>query len=209
MIIHDCEQGTPEWFKVKAGVPSSSNAAMLVSGTGKASTQIDKYAMRLALEKNFGGPIDDGFGGNKYTDRGVELEALSRADYAMTRQVEIQEVGFITDDLMQFGASTDGLVGDDGVVEFKNIIATTMGDLILYLDRNNGQTPPTYIPQLQMELLVTGREWVDIIFYHPQFEPIIHRHTPDPKFQALLKSQIKQVLAERNRLAKILKPYQL
>jgi hypothetical protein len=208
MIIHDCEQGTDEWFRLKAGIPSSSNAGMLVTGEGKPSTQLDAYAARLAAEKMKGGPIDDGFGGNQYTDRGVELEELSRADYAMTRQVQIQEVGFITDDLMRYGASTDGLVGDDGVVEFKNLITKTMGELILYLDRNGGKTPPKYIPQLQMELLVTGRAWVDIVFYHPDFTPIIHRHTPDPVFQKVLESQIKKVITERNRIHKIFKTYQ-
>ena len=207
MIIHDCTQGEADWFKLKAGVPSSSNAAKLVTGTGAESKSLDAYAMTLALEKTFGGPIDDGFGGNKFTDRGIELEALSRADYAMTRQVKVQEVGFCTDDLMRYGASTDGLVGDDGVVEFKNLIAKTFGELILYLDRNDGQTPPGYIPQLQMELMVTQRAYCDIVFYHPQFEPIIHRHTPDMALQAMLGKQIKKVIAERNRIAKVLKPY--
>jgi hypothetical protein len=203
MIIHEMEQGTPEWFAAKLGVPSSSNADKLVTGTGKVSTQLAGYAEALAMEKHIGAPSDDGFTGNRYTDRGIELEDLSRADYAMTHQCAVQEVGFITDDPGRWGASTDGLVGDDGVVEFKNIIAKTMFSLILYTKQNENRTPPGYIPQLQMELFVTERAYCDIVFYHPQFEPIIHRHYPDLVFHKLLKSQLIKCIAERNRLLKI------
>jgi hypothetical protein len=59
-----------------------------------------------------------------------------------------------------------------------------------------------------MELMVTEREWVDIVFYHPDFTPIIHRHYPDPGFFKVLGAQIKKVIAERNRIHKIIKPYQ-
>ena len=106
---------------------------------------------------------------------------------------------------MRYGASTDGLIGDDGVVEFKNLIATRMSELIVYMHGNEGRTPPEYVPQLQMELLVTERQYVDIVFYHPQYEPIIRRHHPIPAFQETLKSQIKLCLAERNRIYEILK----
>jgi hypothetical protein len=203
MIIHEMLQGTPEWFAIKLGVPSSSNASMLVTGTGKVSTSLAGYAEALANEKFLGKPPDDGFNGNRYTDRGIELEDLSRADYAMTHQVGIQEIGFCTDDLGRWGASTDGLVGDDGVVEFKNIIAKTMYNLILYTKQNENRTPPGYIPQIQMELFVTERAYCDIVFYHPQYEPIIHRHYPDLEFHKLLKSQLIKCIAERNRLLKI------
>ena len=209
MIVHECHQGTPEWFKLKAGVPSSSSFSKLVTGTGKSSTQLGDYAMQLALEKGFKGPIDDGFSGNKYTERGQELEESARLDYAMTRQAKIREVGFITDDLMKYGASTDGLVNEDGALEIKCLISKTFGELILTLNKNGGQTPPGYVPQIQGELLVTERDWVDLVFWHPRFEPIIHRHYPIPDFQKLLKSQIKKVITERNRIQKILKPYHI
>ena len=163
MIIHEMEQGTPEWFGVKLGVPSSSNASKLVTGTGKVSTSLAGYAESLAMEKYIGEPSDDGFTGNKYTDRGIALEDLSRADYAMTHQVEVRQVGFITDDLGRWGASTDGLVGDDGLVEFKNLIAKVMYSLILYTKQNENRTPPGYIPQLQMEMFVAERDGPDRI----------------------------------------------
>jgi len=204
LIIHNLVQLTPEWFNMKAGKPSSSGFSSLITGTGKPSISITEYAEALALEIHLGEPVDDGFTGTKYTERGTKLEPLSRADYEMTRQVKIQEVGFITDDLMRWGTSTDGLVNKDGIVEFKNLIAKTFWKLYLACKKNN-VTPLKYIPQLQGELFVTGRKWVDIVFYHPQFEPIIHRHYPDLEYHATLKKQLMLCIAERNNILKLAK----
>ena len=204
MIIHEMEQGKPEWFALKNGKPSSSNFGRLITGTGKPSTSLMDYAEELAMEKYLGVPIDDGFKGNKYTDRGTELEPLSAADYEMTRQVKIRHVGFITDDLMRWGASTDGLINEDGIAEFKNLIAKTFWKLLIATKKAN-VTPPSYIPQIQGELFVTGREWCDIVFYHPQFKPIIHRHYPDLEFHKTLEKQLKKVITERNRILKLIK----
>ena len=203
MIIHDVEQGTDPWLKLRAGKPTSSKFSSLVTGTGQPSKSLEDYAIQLATEKYIGGPIDDGWQGNKFTERGHELEAESRADYQMTRQVTVEPVGFVTDDLMRWGASTDGLVGDDGLVEFKNLIATRFMKLLIYVAKHN-KTPPEYIPQVQGELFVTERQWCDIVFYHPQFDPIVFRHEPDPKFQSTLKDQLTKVIAERNNILKLI-----
>jgi hypothetical protein len=206
MIIHDVEQGTPEWDKLRASRPTSSEFSNLITGTGKPSTSLKKYAAKLATEAyldSIGSKISDGWKGNQYTERGHELEPVSRADYEMTYQTPVTEVGFITDDLMRWGTSTDGLVGEDGVVEFKNLIATTFFDALVYW-KQNGKTEPKYMPQLQGELLITEREWVDLVLYNPDYpEPIIERVYPDPKYQELLKKQLAACLIERDRLLKI------
>lgn len=204
MIIHDCTQGSPEWFKLRAGKPTSSMFGSLLSSTGKPSDSFNDYAELLATEKHLNGPIEDGWKGNKFTDRGKELESESRSDYEMTHQVKVQEVGFITDDLMRWGSSTDGLVGDDGITEFKNLIAKRFMHLLIYVKKHN-KTPPEYIPQIQGELFVTERAWCDIVFYHPQFEPIVHRHCPIPEFHKALEKQLKAVIAERNNILKLIK----
>lgn len=204
MIIHECEQGSDEWFKLRAGKPTSSNFKKIITGAGLPSSSLKKYAYELATEAYIKGPIDDGFKGNKYTDRGTELEPESRADYEMLKQTKVREVGFITDDLMKYGASTDGLVGDEGIVEFKNLISTTFMELLVYTKTHN-KTPPGYIPQIQGELFVAERKWCDIVFYNNSFKTIIHRHYPIPKYQAALKKQLMVCITERNRLLKIAK----
>ena len=204
-IIHEMEQGSAEWFGVKAGVPSSSCFSKVITGTGKPSDSLKGYALTLATEKYLGKSIDDGFRGNKFTDRGNQMEPESRVDYEMTHQVTIREVGFITDDLGRWGASTDGLVNDDGLTEFKNLIATSMMSLLVYLAKNPGKTEPKYIPQIQGELFVTEREWCDIVFYHPNFDPIIHRHYPDLEYQSNLKTQLIAVISERDSILKLVR----
>ena len=168
MIVHDVKQGEPEWFMIRAGKPTSSMFSSIITSKGKPSDGLKDYANTLATEKHLGGPIEDGFNGNRFTQRGQDMEDVSRADYEMSYQARVQEVGFITDDLMRWGASTDGFVGDDGLVEFKNLIATRMMKLLVYMARNKGMIPTSYIPQVQGELFVTEREWCDIVFYHPQ-----------------------------------------
>ncbi len=66
MIIHDVQQGTDEWHKLRAGIPTSSEFASLVSGTGKISTSLKGYAHKLATEKyldSIGSKITDGWTG--------------------------------------------------------------------------------------------------------------------------------------------------
>jgi hypothetical protein len=206
VIIHECLQGSPEWFKLRAAKPTSSLFSNLVTGTGKPSDGLSAYAHKLGVEKHLGHAVQD-FSGNKYTQRGTDLEPLARADYEMTHQVEVQEVGFITDDLMRWGASTDGLVGDDGLVEFKNLIETEFGKLMLYVAKH-GKTQPKYVPQVQGELFVTGRDWADIVFCNPAFEaPITFRHYPIPEFHKVLEAQLKKCIAERNVIAKELNKF--
>lgn len=204
MIIHDVEQNTPKWFAIKAGRPSTSCFGSLITGKGEPSDGLDEYAYSLAGEKFSGRPDEDGFAGNRYTRRGLELEPESKSWYEMQYQVEIQEVGFITDDLMSYGASTDGLVGDDGLTEFKNLIKKEFSKLLVYLARNKGKPPTRYIPQVQGELMVTERKWADLVFYHPDFDPIVIRIYPDPEYQAKLKQQIMKVIARRDEFIKLM-----
>jgi len=206
MIIHEVTQGTPEWHALRAGRPTSSEFSKLITGTGKPSTSMKDYANKLATEKylaSIGSKISDGWKGNQYTERGHDLEPVSRADYEMIHQVAVQEVGFITDDLMRWGSSTDGLVGEDGVVEFKNLIATTFFSALVYW-RHTGKIERKYMPQCQGELMITEREWVDLVLYNPDFpEPIIERIYPDEAYQETLKIQLAACIIERDRLFKI------
>jgi hypothetical protein len=205
-LIHDVEQGKPEWDLLRAGRPTSSKFGSLVTGTGKVSDGLKDYALTLATEvylKGMGLKITDGFNGSWGTDRGIEMEPVSRADYEMRYQTPVQQVGFITDDLMRWGTSTDGFVGEDGLVEFKNLIATTFFKALIYWKRH-GKTEPKYMPQLQGELMISERAWVDLYLFNPSYpDPIIERIYPDLEYQAVLKTQLGACIVERDRLLKI------
>jgi len=205
-IIHLMEQGTQAWFDLKAGIPSSSNFHLIITADGSQSKSIDDYAFELATEKFIGGKIDDGFSGNKYTERGNRLEPVSCADYQMTKQVEIEHVGFITDYLKRWGASTDGLISDDGVVEFKNLTTKIFMKLFLWL-KEHDTLPGIHLhkQQVQGELFVTQRKWCDLVFYNPSFDTIIRRFNSDISYHRKLEKQLKICISERNRILKLAK----
>ncbi len=203
MIIHDCIQGTDEWHELRAWRPTSSEFSNLITGTGQPSTSLKDYANKLATAKHlaqFGKKIVSGWKGGWATDRGIELEPVSRSEYEMLYQTPVVEVGFITDDLMRWGTSTDGLIGEDGLVEFKNLIETTFFSALVYW-KQHGKTEPKYKPQCQGELMISERKWCDLVLFNPEYpDPIIERILPDLEYQATLKTQLAACLVERDRL---------
>jgi len=202
MIIHDMEQGTDEWFAARLGIPTASNAKMLVSSTGKESTQFSELARKLAADKYAGEELDK-WEGNSATQRGTELEPEAVLYYEMLEDVETEVVGFITDDDNNYGCSPDRLVGDKGMLEIKCQQAKGHMKTIDYIDKHE-KAPPDYIPQCQMQMYVTGREWCDLFYYHPQLPSMVVRQYPDDEFIATLEVQIANTLAERDRLIQIM-----
>lgn len=121
---------------------------------------------------------------SKDTDRGNEYEPVARGVYELERDVEVRTVGFIERDEYS-GASPDGLIGDDGGLEIKCI-----DDVKYFKHLLNGEKEidSAHLWQVQMNLLVSGRKWWDLLIYNPNFEKsmCIYRILPDPeKFKEL------------------------
>jgi len=205
MIVHDMSQGSDDWFQYRAGRPTASNFKMLVTSTGLASKSMKGYAMQLAADK-YAGKALDGFSGNQYTDRGTELEPFARKYYEFEKDCDVVETGFITDDLNQYGASPDGLVDDNGLVEFKCQIAKKHIETLLYFDKHD-KCPPDYVPQVQGQMHIIEREWCDLVFFHPDLPTLVIRQFPDAKVIDTLKSQLMAVIAERNLILKTIEKY--
>jgi YqaJ-like viral recombinase domain len=203
MIHHQFVQGTPEWFASRAGIPSASNFDKLITSTGEPSKSMLGYAITLAGEKFAGKPLD-AWEGNAYTERGNLLEDDARKMYAFLNDVEPEQVGFITDDTGTYGCSPDSLIGDDGTFEAKCLKAENHIKAILYF-KKNGKVPPDYVQQTQGQLLVTGRKWCDLFFYHPDLPRLCIRQTPDEVLTAALLLQIDAVTKERDRILATLK----
>lgn len=62
------------------------------------------------------------------------------------------------------GASPDGLIGDDGLLEVKCPNRDTHSNTIL-----TQQVPDEYLPQITWQLACTGRKWCDFVSYDPRF----------------------------------------
>lgn len=188
MQIHNCEQGTPEWFAVRCGVPTASNFDKIITTKGEPSKQAEKYMFRLAGEK-VSGQMEEGYT-NLAMQRGVELEAEARSYYEVITGQTVEKVGFcLADD--GYGCSPDGLVGDDGLIEIKCPQIATQVDYLL-----KGSLPTEYFQQVQGQLLVTGRKWVDFISYYPMLKPLIVRVNREEDFINKLEIALKHFVKD-------------
>lgn len=184
MIIANCEQGTPEWFAIKAGVASASNFDKIVTTKGELSKQSTKYLYQLAGER-ITGIREQGYQ-SASMERGTQLEDEARRLYSLVTGLSIEQVGFVyLDDKKLVGASPDGLVGSDGLLEIKcPEIHTQVGYLL------EKCLPMTYFQQVQGQLFVTGRKWCDFVSYYPQLRPLIVRVERDEVFIGKLKTAL-------------------
>ena len=152
------EQGSKQWFRMKAGKISASNMRKLTAGgTGKTRR---RYLSKLAIERITGEYIH-GYK-NKHMDRGNELEAQARQEYQERKFVEVKQTDFVEHpDLENFGASPDGLVGDDGLIEIKTRSPHIQIDFI----RGNKSISGANRKQMMAQMMCTGRKWCDYISY--------------------------------------------
>ena len=88
-----------------------------------------------------------------------------------------------------------GMVGDDGILEIKCPMGSTHTETLMTQD-----IPSKYVPQVQFQLLVTGRKWCDFVSYHPMFpkhlQIFVKRIEADPVYQQELEVEVKQFLKE-------------
>lgn len=181
MKVIDCSQRSPEWFAARCGIPTSSNFDKILTIDGKVSKQRTKYLYRLAGEKVSG--VQEETYQNAVMQRGIEMEGEARALYQLITGQEVQQVGFCLAD--GYGASPDGIVGEDGLIEIKCPIVSTQVSYLLA-----GTLPTEYFQQVQGQLLVTGRKWADFVSYYPGLKPLIVRVEADEAFIKILKLHI-------------------
>lgn len=196
MKIIDVVQNSKEWFAAKCGIPSSSEFDKIVTTKGEPSKQRQKYLYRLAGETITG--ISEESYQNETMLRGKEMEFEARKLYSLISGKKVQEVGFCLAE--GFGASPDGLVGKNGVLEIKcPIISTHVGYLL------ENKLPIDYWQQLQGQLLVTDREWVDFCSYYPGMRPLIIRVKRDKKFIGILEAELKKFCVELKQIVRRIK----
>tara|TARA_R110000823_G_scaffold219284_1_gene348252 strand:- start:1319 stop:1957 length:639 start_codon:yes stop_codon:yes gene_type:complete len=204
MIIHNVTQGTDEWFAIRCGIPTTSAFSSMVTSTGNLSKSIDDYAITLAADLFAGKSLDE-FQGNHYTERGIALEPEARNFYEVQKNIDVQEVGFITDDLHTWGCSPDGLVSDGlGMLEIKCQIPKNHIKCIIDY-KKTGKAPTKYIQQIQGQMLIANREYCDLLLYHPHLPSLIIRILDDHIFMKNLIEARNVVIKKRDDTLNILK----
>jgi len=182
MIIIDCDQLSPEWFAVKAGIPSASRFGSIITPMGKRSNS-PAYMRDLLAEWLSGKKLDDYQSG--FMQRGIESEKEAHIWYEFQREVELQHVGFIMTDDKLAGCSPDGLIGINGGLEGKAPGHRKHMETLI-----TQKIPPEYIPQIQGNLYITGREWWDFLSYHPDLPPFLVRVKRDEDYIKKLKEYL-------------------
>lgn len=213
MIIIECEQGSPEWHRARAGCITASMftvarskvgeldekqaayvkaifsganevEAMKIAGykappraesvrlalegkpVSKPSMAALNYAFNLAVERIGGAPLDEGFE-TFAMRRGSELEPMARMEHEIQTGLFVQRAGFVTTDDGMFGASADGLIGDDGGSEYKCFIAPERLRSF-HIDNDPGEV----MDQVQGCMWITGRKYWHLGMYCPALEPV-------------------------------------
>jgi putative phage-type endonuclease len=163
-----CQQGTPEWHAARLGVITASRAAdacgRLKSG-GFTSSAV-AYAAQVAMERATLVPCDDTFV-NYAMRRGSDLEPAARLAYEEHTGQLVQESGFVVTDDDLFGYSTDGIVGDDGLIEIKAPLSP-LKVVTMWKDHDISE----YRHQIQMGLWLTDRQWCDFVMYDPRLATV-------------------------------------
>lgn len=133
---------------------------------GEFSDAAKDYAFRLAVERISGEPLDEGGFNTFAMRRGNELEPEARDAHSFERGVAVFPAGFVVTEDHKFGASADGLIGDDGGAEYKCLIdPSRIRDIVL-----NGNIAE-FMDQVQGGMWITGRKWWHFCLYCPALAP--------------------------------------
>ena len=158
-------QGSPEWLQARVGrVTASRIKDVCAQGKGSApSVTREAYMGELIAERLTGLASNDGYT-NADMQRGTDLEPLARAAYEVRTKQMVDEVGLVLHPRNEFfGASPDGVVGTDGLLEIK--CPRTHVHISYLLNR---KPPPAYIPQMAWQAFCCERSWVDFVSFDPK-----------------------------------------
>jgi len=194
VIVHSVTQGSADWLKLRAGIPTASAFDNIVTPTGAKSKSRERYLHALLAERMLGRPLTEHV--SEWMARGSTAEAEAVAYYELQVDAATTPVGFITNDAKTIGASPDRLVGDDGLVEIK-----VPKDHVHVGYLRLKKADKTYFPQLQGQLWITGRKWVDIMSYHPELPTALVRVERDEKFIKTLEEEVTAFSEELEKLA--------
>ena len=163
------KQGSPEWFAARCGNVTASRVADIMARTQTGPAASRKNYMMELLCQRLTGVIGESFS-SAAMQRGTELEPVARSAYEVAAGVMVQEVGIIMHPTVKhFGASPDGLVGDDGLLEIKCPNTATHVDFI-----RSGKPDGRYMWQMCAQMACTDRAWCDFVSFDDRMPE--HRH---------------------------------
>jgi len=159
------EQRTEDWFAQRLGKVTASRVAdvMAKTKTGYSASR-ENYMAQLVVERLTQTKAESFT--NAAMQWGTDQEPFARAAYEASQGVMVEEVGFMSHPTIEMaGASPDGLVGDDGMVEIKCPNTATHIETLL-----TNKIDEKYIYQMQWQMACTGRQWCDFVSFDPRMD---------------------------------------
>lgn len=157
------EQGTQEWFDARCGLVTASRVADVCAKTKSGWGASRKNYQAQLIAERLTGNVTNSFSSTAM-QWGTDTEPQARAAYEFLTDTEVSEIGFVVHPKMELsGASPDGLIGDDGLIEIKCPNTATHIDTLIAR-----KVPVKYITQMQWQMACTGRKWCDFVSFDPR-----------------------------------------
>lgn len=161
--FHDVEQNSEAWLDVRPGNLTGSEVDKVMANYGKAFGEPAKaIAARIACNQLTGKRSKSDSYTNAHMERGHEQEPIAALLYEERYFVTCESGGFFSNG--NLGCSPDRLVGEDGLLEIKSVIASTQ-----YKTIKKAGIPSGNKWQCYFNLKLTERKWLDFVSYCADF----------------------------------------
>jgi len=189
------EQRTEEWYTARAGKVTASRVADVIARTktGYGASRAT-YMAELVIERITGQPTEKFSSAAMQWGTEKEPEALSA--YQVETGALVEQVGFVLHpDIQGSGASPDGLISADGLIEIKSPSSATHLDTLL-----QQKIPSRYQTQMLWQMACTGRAWCDFVSFDPRMPDhlklFIQRFNRDDLLIKEIEDQVRVFIAE-------------
>jgi putative phage-type endonuclease len=188
-------QGSPEWLAARVGLVTASRVSDVIAKT-KSGPSMSRagYLGELVAERLTGQSAASEFM-NADMQRGLDLEPAARFAYEVKTGLVAREVSLVFHPTLRAGASPDGVVGVDGLVEIKCPRTHVHIEYLLA-----GKPPAKYLPQMAWQCVCTGRAWCDFVSFDPKMPEALRlfvvRYTPDAGYLRELEAEVEAFIGE-------------
>jgi putative phage-type endonuclease len=188
-------QGSYEWITSRLGKVTASRVADVIAKTKSGySTSRENYSMELVLERLTGNRQESFTNGAMQW--GTETEPLARAAYEAHTGFIVDECAMVAHPAIAMsGASPDGLIDTDGLVEIKCPNSATHAKTLI-----SKKPAGNYITQMMWQMACTKRKWCDFVSFDPRFpehlQLFVVRVERDDTLIATLEQEVISFLAE-------------
>ncbi len=194
-------QGSEEWHAARLGRVTASRVSdvMAKTKTGYSASRTN-YMMELLCQR-LTGKREEVFT-SAAMQRGTELESSARSVYEAESGLLVTETGFVVHpEIAGLGASPDGLVGDEGLLEIKCPNTATHVNFLRTEKPDN-----KYQWQMLAQMACTGRDWCDFVSFDDRLpEPLqfscIRFYRDDCRIKEMI-AEIQKFLEELNSVEK-------